>query len=151
MSGKGLTRKQQRAQNRQQSENPAGNRPGGVPAIGVSYRSGPLPSPKDLAEYNQIVPGLANTLVGKFTQQTDHRIEIESIVVKGNDKRSTRGQWMAYSLAMAAIVGGIYLIANDKPTAGLVAIISAISGLVVVFVTGKVFQERERREKRQGI
>ena len=75
---------------------------------------------------------------------------MEATVVKGNDERSNRGQWMAFILAMTAIVGGIILIALDKPTGGLVSIISAISGLAIVFVTGKVFQWKERQAKQGG-
>jgi uncharacterized membrane protein len=151
MNGKGLSRKQQRALNRQQSKNPAGSvDPGGVAAFGLSYRSGPLPSAKELAEYDAVVPGMAKTLVDNLTSQTEHRIEIETIVVKGNDKRATRGQWMAFILALVVFAIGGYLLANDKKTEGLVAIIGSISGMVVVFVTGKIFQARERKDKRQG-
>lgn len=152
MSRKGdKARKDQRALERRQSANPTGPmRPGGVTAIGLSYRSGPLPSPKDLAEYNAIVPGLAETLVTTFTRQTNHRIEIESTVVRGNDKRATRAQIMAYTLALAAIAGGVYLAAQGKSTEGLATIITAVTGLVATFVTGKIFQERERKEKRTG-
>ena len=57
---------------------------------------------------------------------------------------------MAFVIAMTAIVGGIYLSANDKSTAGLVLVISGIVGLVAVFITGKVFQERERKAKQEG-
>ena len=97
-----------------------------------------------------MVPGSAKTIVDKFADQSDHRREIERIVVVGNDKRANRGQWMAFVIAMTAIVGGIYLSANDKSTAGLVLVISGIVGLVAVFITGKVFQERERKAKQEG-
>lgn len=148
-----LTRRQKRALAKQRGMNPAGNDlPGGVSAMGVMYqRSGPLPDPKELAEYEAVVPGSANLIVQKFSLQTDHRRDLESIVVTGNNGRANRGQWMAFVLALAAITGGVYLVAHDKPTAGLTAIIASITGLVVVFITGKVFQERERQEKRQGM
>lgn len=147
-----MTRQQKRALRKQQGlNNPAEQQvAGGVTAIGWSFRSGPLPSAKELAEYEQVVPGSGQLIVQKFAQQSDHRRELEAVVVKGNDRRANRGQWMAWSLSAMALLGGTYLIATGKPTAGLVAIIGAISGLVIVFVTGKVAQAAERKEKRQG-
>lgn len=150
MAGKGLSRQQRRALEREHgSLGPAG-RSGGVTAVGWSFRSGPLPDPKELAELDQVAPGTAKVVVDQFALQSDHRREIESIVVRGNDRRANRGQWMAFVIAMTAIGGGIYLSANDKPTEGLVLVISGIAGLVAVFITGKVFQERERKDKREG-
>jgi len=145
-----LTRQQKRALKRKQQVNPAENPIGGVAAMGVTFRSGPLPDPKELAEYEAVVPGSANLIVQKFALQTDHRRELEGVVVKGNNMRANRAQWMSFVLGLAAIVGGVYLIATGKSTAGLTAIITSVTGLVAVFITGKVFQERERREKRAG-
>lgn len=152
-NGKGLTKLEKRAikkQNRLQAQGNPAPVQRGVSAIGLSYRSGPLPSAKELAEYDAVAPGTAQIIVSKFAQQTDHRVDLESTVVKGNDRRSDRGQWMAYSIAMTAVVGGIVLIALGKPTGGFVAIITAITGLVAVFITGKVFQWKERQAKQGG-
>ena len=51
-------------------------------------------------------------------------------------------------IALAAITGGIYLIANDKPVSGLVSILGTLAALVSVFVIGRWKQVTELAEKR---
>ena len=43
-------------------------------------RSSPLPSPKELREYEQIVPGIADRLINSLEKQQNHRMELEKTV-----------------------------------------------------------------------
>lgn len=81
--------------------------------------------------------------------QLRHRQGLESTVVNGNVTSQKRGQVFAFILGFIAIVGGIVLIAIDKNTQGLVAIITAFVALAGVFVYGRWEQERERERKRR--
>jgi uncharacterized membrane protein len=83
--------------------------------------------------------------------QMRHRQELESTVVKGNVRAQTRGQIMAFVLALIAIGGGIVMVAFNKDTAGLTSIITAVTALVGVFVYGRIEQARERKEKRDEL
>ena len=52
---------------------------------------------------------------------------------------------------MTAILGGILLIALGKSVQGLVAIISSLTALTVVFVLGKRKQDKELKEKSDAL
>jgi Predicted membrane protein len=106
-------------------------------------RSGPLPDPATLVEYEAAVPGSAQIIVNKFDMQSDHRRDMEALVITGNNRRADRGQWMAFSLAALSIVCGSVLAWYGKETAGLGAIITAASSLVLVFVAGKLRQGKD--------
>lgn len=58
---------------------------------------------------------------------------------------------MAFALGLVTTIGGIGLIAFDKDTSGLAAIIAAFVGLAGVFVYGRIEQRREREQKRQEL
>ena len=102
-----------------------------------------------LARFNEIIPNGADRIVAMAEAQQRHRHELESAVVKGNVRAQSRGQWFGLILGVLAIGGGIGLIAFDKDTAGLTAIIVAFVSLAGVFVYGKVEQEKERARKRE--
>lgn len=110
---------------------------------------GPLPPPETLAQYDQILPGAADRIIKMAEAQSAHRRELERAAVTGNIRSEGRGQLFAFILALATIVGGIGLIAYDKDTAGLVAIITAFTALAGVFIYGRYQQSQERKQKRE--
>ena len=81
-------------------------------------------------------------------EQAAHRRALESRVVTGNLTAERRGQVFAFTLALVALVGGIWLITQGKDAEGLTAIIGALAGLVGVFVYGRRKDAEERRKKR---
>ena len=113
-------------------------------------RSGPLPDAEELAKYDAVHAGAAALILQKFADQTDHRRELERVVVTGNDRRSNRGQWMAFILGMTTILGGIFLAYSGKETAGLVAVVGALGSLLLVFISGRSKQRKEIAEKSQA-
>ena len=112
---------------------------------------GPLPPPEMLERYNHIVPNGAERILTMAESQLHHRQSLESSVVNGNVIAQKRGQVFAFVLGVIAIVGGIGLIAFDKSTQGLVAIITAFVTLAGVFIYGRMEQERERERRRREL
>ena len=110
-------------------------------------RQGPLPTAEELQKYNTVFEGCAERLVALAENQSNHRQVIEKAVVNGNVAAEKRGQIFGFIIAMTAVIGGIYLIANDRSVEGLVAIIAALSALVGVFVYGRIQQKKERETK----
>ena len=82
-------------------------------------------------------------------RQAAHRQELEKNRIHTSSQAERRGQILAFIVALAAIVGGVYLISIDKDATGLTAIISALAALVGAFVYGKHKQAEERRQKRR--
>ena len=81
-------------------------------------------------------------------RQVVHRQMLESNALDGKLTAERRGQVLGFALALTAIIGGGVLIAFDKDASGLTAIVSALAGLVTVFVYGRRKDAEERREKR---
>lgn len=117
----------------------------------ISAFQGPLPPPEVLEQYSRIVPNGADRIVAMAEGQMQHRQALESAVVNGNIAAQHRGQLMGFILGLAAILGGIGLIAFDKDTQGLSTIITAFVALAGVFVFGRVEQRRERERKREEL
>ncbi len=81
-------------------------------------------------------------------RQIRHRHELESRVVDGKLAAERTGQKLAFALVFAALVVGGGLIAFDKDTGGLTAIIGALASVVAIFVYGRRKEAEERRQKR---
>lgn len=86
MAGKELSRQQRRAMEREQGLLGPAGRSGGVSAVGWSFRSGPLPDPKELAEFDQVVPGSAKTIVDKFAQQSERPTDLARFLLQKNER-----------------------------------------------------------------
>lgn len=101
-----------------------------------------------LVQYNQAFPGCAERIVAMAERQSAHRQYLEKTVIESGIVAQTRGQRYALILALSVVAGGVYLIMNDKPTAGLTAIITALVSLVGVFIYGKLAQRKELDRKK---
>ena len=119
-------------------------------SISTSYQ-GPLPPPEMLERYNQVLPNGADRIVSMAESQMRHRHGLESIVINGNVKAQSRTQLFAFLLGVLAIGGGIGLIAFNKSTQGLVAVITALTAYSGVFIYGRYEQRIERERKRQEV
>ncbi len=111
--------------------------------------SGPIPRPSDLEHYNNIHPGLADRIMTMAETQAAHRQNLETKVVDAGINSQAKGQILAFILAFTAIVGGTTLALFDKPTAGLITILTTLATYTGVFVYGKKKQSKELSEKRE--
>ena len=80
--------------------------------------------------------------------QQQHRFGLENRVIDGNIKSQGEGTRWGEVMALVAIVGGVYLLANDTRLSGLVAILGTLVSLTTVFVIGRRKQVLELAEKR---
>ena len=112
---------------------------------------GPLPPPDVLVRYNDAVPNAAERIIAMAESQLHHRQTLEAQVIDSNCKAQQRGPIYGLTVCMMAIAGGVYLISTGKNASGLAAIISALAGVVVVFVAGKIVQKRELGQKSEAL
>jgi uncharacterized membrane protein len=77
-------------------------------------------------------------MVEGWENQTQHRQRLERRMVDANIQNRSRGQVMAFIIAMTAIIGGIVLVATNHRVAGLATIFVPLSSIIAVFVYSQV-------------
>jgi uncharacterized membrane protein len=109
--------------------------------------SGPLPPPEILIEYNKVFPGCGKDIVEMAKREQSHRhsledrqLALEEYRIRSGVRHVTTGQMIGGILALALVLGSIYLLANDKSTAGL-----TVLGSVVVAFGGAFIYDRYLR------
>ncbi len=119
----------------------------------MAFHEGPLPTPETLSQYERVHPGLAERIIRTVElpmemakDQQEHRHALEQKVIVSDIRRSWAGLVAGFILTLVAIGGGVLLVLEDKPVAGLASIIMALGALVGVFVA----TDRRRAAERQG-
>jgi uncharacterized membrane protein len=93
--------------------------------------AGPLPPPRQLAEYEETLPGLADRLVLIAENESEHRRALQRRAIR----LSELGLGAGFTIAMTALIGGIFLVHEGSQVEGMSSIILAIASLVLVFLT----------------
>ncbi|MDD2745159.1 MAG: DUF2335 domain-containing protein [Candidatus Gracilibacteria bacterium] len=99
--------------------------------------SGPIPPASEFEKYELVLSGAADRILAMTEKQSAHRIELERAVIMGGQKMQFRGWLSASIITITCILGGIFLIYKGKDITGFATIISALGGLIGVFVYGK--------------
>ncbi|HEX6038506.1 DUF2335 domain-containing protein [Longimicrobium sp.] len=94
---------------------------------------GPIPMPETLAEYETMMPGLAPRIVDWAEQEARHRRTVERSMLC----MAWGGLWCALLVSLTTIGGGMALAWQGRSTVGLVGVVGAVAGLVIVFVAGR--------------
>lgn len=111
--------------------------------------SGPLPAPRQMREYEEIVPGGAERIFQMAEREQLHRHETQ----RGNSAfrdsafthvkgRENKGQLMALGLCTAILAIGLYLIILGHPSHGTTLIIATLVGIASVFVIRKASKNK---------
>jgi uncharacterized membrane protein len=103
--------------------------PGQIRVSEASSFSGPLPPPALLAEYEQVLPGLADRIARMAEKEGDSRRALQSRAMR----LSEWGLASAFTIPMTALVGGFLLVLNDKSAEGMAVIIGAVGSLLAVY------------------
>jgi uncharacterized membrane protein len=113
-----------------------------------SFR-GPLPPPKVLAEYDRVLPGLAERIVVRAEKEqkfrhdaTNRQISIASTGQFLSTGVAVFGQILAFLVSLIVLGGGIYLLTQDKDVEGLGALLLGLATLTAAFITARVTQNK---------
>lgn len=106
----------------------------------------PVPPPSWMREYNEIVPGSAQQMMDDMHAQSAHRRRMEEKEVDAAINNSWRGQWMGFSVAMVAVVGGLVLAYLGKDAAYLWLSFGGVAALAAVFATGALREQNAAAE-----
>jgi uncharacterized membrane protein len=99
--------------------------------------SGPLPTPSILAEYDDVVPGLAREIVDQWKAETRHRHETVTSI-RGTDHEAMLNYYEAerrgQTFSMVAILGvlavAIVAIAFDRPAVGVASLLTGAAATI---------------------
>jgi len=109
--------------------------------------SGPLPPPEDLALYNQAIPNGADRIMKMAEKQLDHRVQIETVVIRSQQLQSGRGQIFGFLIGIIGILAGSYVtIQGHGVVGGAIAGTTSVS-LVYAFIAGQRAQRRDLASK----
>jgi uncharacterized membrane protein len=120
---------------------PAQGGPGGglganVRAVSLEY-SGPLPPANEIQKYEAACPGLADRIVKMAEAEQAHRHRMDERVVRHQARRSWGGLITGSVIALAFLVGAVYLIARGSGVEGTILGTVDLVALVTVFVLGR--------------
>lgn len=106
--------------------------------------SGPIPPPSALAQYEEILPGAADRILGMAESQQAHRQATETVVVDYEVRRGMAGLAAGVGVTLAAFALAGVLAALGQTTFGFATAMVAIASLAGVFVVGHFSRRRER-------
>jgi hypothetical protein len=104
----------------------------------TGIRISPVPPPAEMREYERLNP------VDLLEEQSRHRIELERIVVNGNNRRANIAQILSFILVMVVLVGGVILLFKGKDGVGFASIITALTA----FFGGAILRKRDKRQEK---
>lgn len=108
----------------------------------VEAHYGPLPHPRIMRQYQEILPGAADRIITMAEKQQAHRMGLENSVISGDIKRADRGLLFGFVLFLVFAGGGIALLWTGKSTEGYALLLSSLIGGIANFV--RVGRERKR-------
>ena len=72
--------------------------------------SGPLPHPKILSGYEQILPGTADRIVAMAEREQEHRHNMQEKMIKTESRDSVGGMVCAFVLSVLCIIGAVLVV-----------------------------------------
>jgi len=109
--------------------------------------SGPLPPPELLERFNQVIPSGAERIMAMAEQQSAHRINIETTVVKNQQWQSTLGQYFALFVTVFGLSISAWAIFTGHDGAGGTIGVATISSVAYAFITGRNKQQADLKAK----
>jgi len=117
----------------------------------AAFRKSPLPPPADLEKYEALYPGATKLLFDNFIGQTNHRMEIEKLVIQGDSRRADKAQRNSFVITIAILLLSVLLFYLGKDGPAIAAIFTALAPIVIAFIIGSIARKRERETKRRNL
>ena len=136
----------QRATNQPPGKVPAGLQSacGRTTTVTATAFSGPVPSPRLLAGYEEIQPGLADRIFRMTEAEAAHRHNLEIRIVQARIdqsreqfKEARRGQICAVAITVASLGAGLCAALKGHDVTGGILGVGGIGGIVTTFVIGR--------------
>lgn len=116
-------------------------------AIRQEVFSGPLPRPQSLAAYEAIYPGAAAAIFKEFSENGQHLRECQKLGLQGAIDNDSRGQYMAFGLAILALGCAMISLFKGHPAVATAFITLTGAGIIAPFLNSNSKSKREKSEK----
>lgn len=115
------------------------------------YFEGPIPHPRIIREYENILSGSADRILKMAETQQAHRIELEKKSIESQLKYNKRGQIFGFVIFILGILLSVFFaLADMKIFAGTFATITVVT-IIALFIGGKraIKKDLEKKSVRQ--
>jgi uncharacterized membrane protein len=112
--------------------------------------SGPLPPASQFEHYERVLPGAADRIMSGWERQTSHRQSIETMVVRGNVRAQTTGQYLSAFLTVCCFILAGFLFVKGLAGWAFATVVSDLTAMVIVSVRARRRQDVERNQKNQS-
>lgn len=124
-------------------------------SVSVEERyQGPLPHPETLRQFEQVLPGSAQSIINEFHAEAAHRRSIEKAesenmmtVYRRHQRQGILRSTYAFVISIAGVGAGWYEIHLGHPAAGATIITATVVSIVAIFVTGKRSKKEESSDE----
>ena len=117
----------------------------------AAFRESPFPPPAELEKYEALYPGAAKLLFDNFVNQTNHRMELEKLVIHEDSKRANIAQHYSFIITIAILVlaGVLFFLGKDGPA--IAAVFTALAPIIIAFINSSISRRKERNNKRKDM
>lgn len=135
-----------------EKQNTPSIKPNRPPDFVARYTSGPLPDPGILAEYDQVIPGLAERIVQQFEAEGADRRAQRRLDAKHDNVTRYLGLFLAFLMVVALAAAGVIIALKGYSLAGVAVIFGAIATVLTAFLraTARQRQEDESQSPKQA-
>jgi len=107
-------------------------------AVRHEFHSGPMPSPKQLTQYNDALPGTALIIRDEFIANGQHTRICETTALRGAIEKDKRAQWMAFVLVLVGMSFALILALSNHETTACIIAGSVLVGIAAAFLNRPV-------------
>lgn len=100
--------------------------------------SGPIPPPKIIKGYEEVLPGAADRILTMAEKQSNHRQEMEKIMIKSEARDSLLGILFAFALGIGCIIAAVVIVfmvpEGGGALAGSIFGVTGICSIIATFI-----------------
>jgi amino acid permease len=86
-----------------------------------------------------------------LTNQTNHRTELENLVIREDNKRANKAQLNSFIITIAILILSAILFIMGKDGVAIAAVFTAIAPIIIAFITSSISRQKERENKRKEL
>ena len=102
-----------------------------------SLHAGPLPPPGTIQQYDEILPGAAQTIFDNWNKEIEHRQDFQDEQLRLEAKDSARGMYCALTVMLAGMGVATYLGIHGQTVVAAAAIGAPILGVATTMILGR--------------